>query len=212
MGPRFLLTKEGRGFSMFRGEPQASTHHPNLLAIYTYSGIVDGMETLNSAAIVAQIRQATGLTQRDLASKAGTSQPAVARYETGVSHPSTETLERLARAAGFEIQVQLVPTKPRNLASARAKKLFRMRSEVLTVLSKAGATNARLFGSVARGEDTVESDIDLLVDFDLHRGLVPILHLNEDLSNLLDEKVEVSIEELLLPKVLATALADAVPL
>ena len=170
------------------------------------------METLNSAAIVAQIRQATGLTQTDLASKAGTSQPAIARYETGASHPSTDTLERLARAAGFEIQVQLVPTKPRNLASARAKKLFRMRSEVLTVLSKAGATNARLFGSVARGEDTVESDIDLLIDFDLHRGLVPILHLNADLSNLLDEKVEVSIEELLLPKVLATALADAVPL
>jgi len=87
-----------------------------------------------------------------------------------------------------------------------------MRSEVLAALAKAGASNARVFGSVARGEDTDESDIDLLVDFDLSRGLVPIMHLNEELSDLLGEKVEVSIAELLLPKVLATALADAVPL
>lgn len=170
------------------------------------------METLDSAAIVAQVRQSSGLTQTELANRAGTSQPAVARYETGVSRPSTETLQRLARAAGFDIKVELVPTKARNLSSDRAKKLFRMRSEVLRALSKAGASNARLFGSVARGEDTTESDIDLLVDFDLNRGMVPIMHLNEELSDLLGEKVEVSIEELLLPKVLVTALANAVPL
>jgi len=170
------------------------------------------METLDTAALVAQVRRSSGLSQMDLAKRAGTSQPAVARYETGASRPSTDTLQRLARAAGFDIQVHLVPIKPRNVSSERAKKLLRMRGEILAALTKSGASNARLFGSVGRGEDVEGSDIDLLVNFDINRGLVPIMHLNEELSNLLGEKVEVSIEELLLEKVLATALIDAVPL
>ena len=38
------------------------------------------------------------------------------------------------------------------------------RDEILRVAARHGAGNVRLFGSVARGEDTPESDVDLLVD------------------------------------------------
>ena len=38
------------------------------------------------------------------------------------------------------------------------------RDDVLRVAARHGAGNLRLLGSVARGEDTPESDIDLLVD------------------------------------------------
>jgi uncharacterized protein len=46
------------------------------------------------------MRLAAGLSQRDLARRAGTSQPAIARYERGVAAPSWETLQRLALACG----------------------------------------------------------------------------------------------------------------
>jgi transcriptional regulator with XRE-family HTH domain len=46
------------------------------------------------------MRLAAGLSQRDLARRAGTSQPAIARYERGNATPSWETLQRLATACG----------------------------------------------------------------------------------------------------------------
>ncbi|MHB8318495.1 MAG: nucleotidyltransferase family protein [Acidimicrobiales bacterium] len=46
------------------------------------------------------------------------------------------------------------------------------RDEILCVASRRGVSNVRVFGSVARGEATPMSDIDLLVDFEIgHRGL-----------------------------------------
>lgn len=170
------------------------------------------MRTLDSAAIVAFVRAKAGLTQTQLAQRAGTSQPAVARYENGSSNPSTATLQRLTRAAGYEVQVRLVPAKSSDLSTDRARKLRRLRGEIAALLEKAGASNPHIFGSVARGEDASGSDIDLLVDFNLDNGLLPIMRLNEELSLLLQEKVEVSPREILRPEVLANALADAVPL
>jgi len=41
------------------------------------------------------------------------------------------------------------------------------RVEVLRMLGKAGASNARVFGSVARGDDTDESDLDLWINVPL---------------------------------------------
>jgi hypothetical protein len=76
----------------------------------------------------------------------------------------------------------------------------------------AGASNVRLFGSVARGEDREDSDIDFLVDFDLSGGLLPILRLNEELSELLGDRVEVAPVGVLKQEVLDHALEEAVPL
>ena len=83
---------------------------------------------------------------------------------------------------------------------------------VASTLEKAGVSNLYIFGSAARGEDDLGSDIDLLVEFNLDNGLLPIMRLNEALSLLLQEKVEISPRETLRLEVLADALADAVPL
>lgn len=170
------------------------------------------METLDSAVIIDRVRQLSGLTQTELAQRAGTSQAAVARYESGVSNPSTATLQRLTRAAGFEVQINLVPVRQSNLSSKRASKLRQKRGDIKMLLAKAGASNPRIFGSVARGDDGSSSDIDLLVDFDITRGLIPIIQLNQKLSELLDEHVEVSPSSILKTSVLESALLDAVPL
>lgn len=50
--------------------------------------------------LVRKLRLGAGLSQRALAQRAGTSQPAIARYERGAATPSWETLQRLAAACG----------------------------------------------------------------------------------------------------------------
>ncbi|MGB5596390.1 MAG: nucleotidyltransferase family protein [Crocosphaera sp.] len=66
------------------------------------------------------------------------------------------------------------------------------RQEILRLAKKHGAFNVRIFGSVARGEETEDSDIDFLIDYDLSKispwfpvGLI------EDLENLLNRKVDI---------------------
>ena len=41
------------------------------------------------------------------------------------------------------------------------------REDILAIAALHGAFNVRVFGSVARGEETEDSDIDLLIDYDL---------------------------------------------
>jgi len=66
------------------------------------------------------------------------------------------------------------------------------REEILQIASKHGAFNVRVFGSVARGEETENSDIDFLIDYDLKKtspwfpvGLI------QDLEALLGRKVDI---------------------
>ena len=51
------------------------------------------------------LRTAAGLSQRALATRAETSQPAIARYERGTATPSWETLQRLAAACGRRLMI-----------------------------------------------------------------------------------------------------------
>ncbi len=62
-----------------------------------------------SARLLREARARAGLTQRELARRAGTAQSVVARIEQGRSDPSTATLTRLLAAAGFELRAELTP-------------------------------------------------------------------------------------------------------
>lgn len=66
------------------------------------------------------------------------------------------------------------------------------RDEILALAAKHGAYNVRVFGSVARGEATAESDVDFLIDYDLKK-ITPWFPagLMLDLEKLLDRKVDV---------------------
>lgn len=63
------------------------------------------MESESFNTLVRELRLAAGLSQRALARRAGTSQPAVARYERGAATPSWETLQRLAAACGRRVRL-----------------------------------------------------------------------------------------------------------
>ena len=167
---------------------------------------------MTSSSLIRQARFDAGLTQAELAARASTSQAAVARYESGAVSPSVATLERLIHAAGAELVLSLQQATPTNLSGKRATKLRRHRREVIALARQAGAVNVRLFGSVARGDDNRTSDIDLLVDFDIGRGLVPLVELADSLEQLLDERVDIAPVALLKPAVAKRALSEAVPL
>ncbi len=55
--------------------------------------------------------------------------------------------------------------------------LAKHRDEVLAIIAKYPVSNPRVFGSVARGEDTVESDVDILVEPEF--GVTTFVHLAE---------------------------------
>jgi transcriptional regulator with XRE-family HTH domain len=61
------------------------------------------------ASAVIDVRSRAGLTQEELARKMGTTQPVVARLESGRSRPSMRTLERLADATGSRLLIGFVP-------------------------------------------------------------------------------------------------------
>lgn len=64
------------------------------------------------------------------------------------------------------------------------------RLEILALAAKHGASNVRLFGSVVRGEDNLESDVDLLVDMQASRSLFDLIELKEDIELCLGKKVD----------------------
>jgi transcriptional regulator with XRE-family HTH domain len=59
--------------------------------------------------LLLEARRAAGLSQRALARRANTSQPAIARYERGAATPSLETLQRLVTACGLRLQLVSEP-------------------------------------------------------------------------------------------------------
>jgi uncharacterized protein len=90
----------------------------------------------------------------------------------------------------------------------------RDRARVEEVLTRYGAANPRLFGSVARGDALEGSDVDVLVDLDPSAGnvLLRVAGIGEELSRLWGVKVDVVSDALLREPVAATAHADAIPL
>ena len=69
------------------------------------------------------------------------------------------------------------------------------RTEILQKAAEHGAYNVRIFGSVARGEETPASDLDLLVEFEPGRSLLDHIALAQDLEDLLGRRVDVVTEK-----------------
>lgn len=65
-----------------------------------------------SGALLRRARTRHGLTQAQLAARAGTSQPVISAYEHDRRDPSTATLRRLLAAAGERLELRLAPAPP----------------------------------------------------------------------------------------------------
>ncbi len=115
------------------------------------------------------------MTQHQLAKLSGVRQPNIAAYENGQRVPSPTMVERLLSAA-----------RPRP-----SKVLDQHREQVRRLAHRHRAGNVRVFGSVARGDDGPDSDLDFLVTFDERASLLDQAALTDDLEELLGVPVHV---------------------
>jgi predicted nucleotidyltransferase len=92
-------------------------------------------------------------------------------------------------------------------------RLVKMKREaILGNAARHGASNVRVFGSVARGEAGPDSDVDLLVDLEPGRSLLDLGGLLMDLRNLLGCRVDVVTEQGLRARIRERVIQEAVHL
>lgn len=144
---------------------------------------------------VRRRRDILGISQRGLAQRARVKQPLIAAIESGQRRPSESARAALDRALAI---------RPSMALAARL-------SEVRDLFARAGLHQPRVFGSVARGDDQVSSDLDLIVEFTDQHDIVDLLALEHDLEDLLTVGVDV-VDARAEGRVVARARAEAVAL
>ena len=174
----------------------------------------------NLATTLRQARDDAGFSQAVLAKRAGTSQPALARYETGAAIPTLPTLERLLSACGRQLRIEAAPLRgePARAASIRgqlgprAETLRRNRRALFDAARRHGILKLRVFGSVARGEAGAQSDVDLLVDLKPGRTLLDLAGFRREASQILGSHVDVATADMLKERIRDEVLAEALPI
>jgi uncharacterized protein len=162
-----------------------------------------------AAALLREARLTAQLTQATVAERASTSQPAVAAYESGARTPTLATLERLLAVCGRDLVLDSQATS----SGSQIQALIRgRRTLLLAAARKHGAGNVRIFGSVARGDQDAQSDVDLIVDLDPGRTLVDLAALREDAASILGVPVDVATPDLLKKHIREEVLREALPL
>jgi predicted nucleotidyltransferase len=136
--------------------------------------------------VVADAHQ-LGMSQRQIAIGLGRSQPEISRL-LGLSEP------------------RFMPT------SDLGRKLVERRSEVTLAMELAGITNIRVFGSLARGDDNADSDIDLLVDIPDDFSLWDLTAMKLHIERILEESVDIVPARGLKGAVRQSALKEAISL
>lgn len=128
------------------------------------------------------------MTQAQLADRAKVTQSVVSAYESAAREPSVEMVRKLVSAAGFDLTLTL---DPQAAQSTRRASVDRNRLPLLRALRRLGATNVRLFGSVARGDDGPGSDIDLLVDLRHDIGMFGLGRMRTEAERILGSSVDI---------------------
>lgn len=162
---------------------------------------------VSAGGLIRDARERAGLTQTQLAAAAGTSQGVISAYESGRRQPTVPTLQRLIRAADAELVLEA-----RSVRVLPRERLAGMREQVMEVAERVGLTDVRVFGSVARGEDTMNSDVDLLVDLPEGMTLWGLGAVTGELSDLLGVPVDLVPASDLKPGVRETVMREAKPL
>lgn len=138
-------------------------------------------------------RVALGMSQHQLAQRVGTAQSVIAAIEGGRRRLTLSMEDKLRKA----------------LIAHPADLLRKHRSQVLAEAAAFGFTNVRIFGSVARGDATADSDIDLFVDFDDPGtgDVFNLFRLSDRLENLLAVPVDIKLVPSYLDRAPRTAAA-----
>jgi uncharacterized protein len=144
----------------------------------------DEVTALARAELVRAVRKAAaqGMTQTQIAQKIGRSQPEVSR---------------LLRFHG---------------SSPLGRNLRQNAAQIRQIVTEAGGTQVRVFGSAATGQDRPDSDVDLLFVMKRPLSLMQLGRLEQRLTDLLGVSVDLVPESALRPDLRERVLSDAVAL
>ena len=92
------------------------------------------------------------------------------------------------------------------------EELKRRKDEIQRISAKHGISRLRVFGSVARGEPTDQSDLDLLVKMAPSRDLTDLVSFAQDIQDILHIRVDVVSEDGLSPFLRNKIIAEAKPI
>lgn len=127
------------------------------------------------------------MSARDLATASGVSASTVTRIERGEVNPTVVMLERLLEAAGNQLDIIVSPRSRRPTLD----ELRSHRKAIIGIVESFGASNVRVFGSVARGDSHDGSDVDLLIDVPAGTGLITIERIADAIEAVLPWRVDV---------------------
>lgn len=152
---------------------------------------------LRAPELITAARKDAGLTQLELAARSGVTQSNLATMEAGRRRPSAAMLERILEAADYRPSLAIA----REAAGIRQAAL------------RYGLSDPRVFGSVLRGDDHFDSDIDLFVTATSGAGLIPVAAFADAVEQLTGFPVEAIAEHSAAATPLGRRLlAEAVPL
>lgn len=92
------------------------------------------------------------------------------------------------------------------------KEILSHRNEIISIAKSHGADNIRIFGSFVRGEQTEDSDLDILADIDASRNLLDQVALIRELEDFLQIKIDIVEPECLHWYIKDKILHEAIPL
>lgn len=124
---------------------------------------------MDAAAVIRTAREMAGLSQAELARRIGTSQPALSAYERGHRPVTPDLVRRILETLG---------TTPHDRLALRQQ-------QVRDLVRQRRGHALRVVGSVARGDDDIHSDIDLLASFERGVDLFDLEELRLELEALL---------------------------
>jgi len=142
---------------------------------------------VDAGLLVRSARQRAHMSARDLATASGVSPSTVTRIERGEINPTVAMLERLLDASGSELIVSVHPRRDRPTVAA----VREHRDLISEIVASFGASNVRVFGSVARGDARNDSDVDLLIDVPTGTGLITVQQIADALDAVLPWHVDV---------------------
>jgi predicted nucleotidyltransferase/DNA-binding XRE family transcriptional regulator len=169
---------------------------------------------LQAAQTIRAARARANLTQTQLGARAGVTQSVISAYESGKRQPGVPTLAALVEAAGFDLTIDIrrPPRGLHNLTGPIGRRVRHHRQRILDVARDNGVTDVRVFGSVARGDDRSDSDLDLLINLPARMGLVGLGRLRTSLEDLLGTPVDLVPASDLKPEVRARVEREIVTL
>jgi uncharacterized protein len=197
-----LLGRSSLGYARFRRYRQSA------IMVFVDRTVGSAQDVLRRA------RSGAGMSQAELAVRAGVAQSVISAYEAGRRQPALPTLARLIEAAGYDLVVDIRrrPRHLRKLSGPVGRKVRQKRRELVAAAAAYHVTNLRVFGSVARGEDRPDSDVDLLADLPSGMGLLGLGRVQAELEAILGSRVDLVPAADLKPGVGARAERDLVAL